>query len=67
MPEVKVGEGVQVKCCACSGTVTFVSPEGPESHPTFFHTLPECERFRATNDVDALLKYTQDCRHALNN
>lgn len=42
-------DSVPFPCCACDGTVIFTD-QG--EHPTFFHTMPYCERFNATNTTE---------------
>lgn len=58
---------VTVKCCDCSGSVTFVVPKSPKDYPTFFHTMPKCKRFDSTNTPDAIVKYLQDCNRVAQN
>lgn len=57
-----VEEAVTLRCCACSGKVTFEAPKADAaSRPTFFHTMPYCERFDRTNTTEELLQYIRDC------
>lgn len=51
----------KVKCCDCSGEVTFVEPR-PQDQPVFYHTLPYCKRFERTETADQLADYVRDCR-----
>jgi len=53
-------ETIQVPCCACPGVVSFATPEATPN-PTFFHTLPYCQRFDATNSAADLVQYLKDC------
>lgn len=58
-------ESVVVPCCACQGEVTFVVPRrGKKERPTFFHTMPYCQRFSDTNTSADVVKYLQDCNWA---
>jgi hypothetical protein len=57
----QVVNGITLPCCACKGTVTFQVPESDQDHPTFFHTMPPCERFDQTNTTDDIVKYMRDC------
>lgn len=59
-------ETIQLPCCACTGKVSFGTPE-TTTHPTFFHTMPYCKRFDATNTQDELVNYIRDCRLAQEN
>ncbi len=50
--------GLTLPCVGCTGKVTFsVETE----RPTFFHTMPYCKRFDATNTADDLIVYMRDC------
>jgi hypothetical protein len=53
-------ENVTIRCCACKGMVTFKAPR-ENDRPTFFHTMPYCERFDQTNTADAVIQYFRDC------
>lgn len=58
MKSEKVSESLTLPCCGCDGTATF-TPEG--EHPTFFHSMPFCERFNSTNTADQLSIYMREC------
>jgi hypothetical protein len=54
----KITEQVTLPCAGCSGRATF-TPEG--ERPTFFHTVPYCERFDRVHSIDDLFAYMRDC------
>lgn len=62
-PKPELAGGVKVHtlpCCACAGKVSFADPETTENS-TFFHTMPYCVRFEATNTGADLVQYLKDC------
>jgi hypothetical protein len=62
---MKPPDQITVRCCACTGTVTFQAPRSdPEDRPTFFHTIPACKRFDETNTVEGVVQYLRDCGDA---
>lgn len=67
MREHLVENSVTLPCCGCSGKVTFEVPKSPQDHPTFFHTMPPCERFDRTNTADGVVRYLRDCQNATRN
>jgi len=60
----KLPESITVRCCGCSGEVTFVIPKTDSDRPTMFHTMPYCARFDETNTSQGIVKYLRDCGDA---
>jgi len=59
----KLPDQITVRCCGCSGEVTFVAPKA-DDRPTMFHTMPYCARFDETNTPDGIVQYLRDCNDA---
>jgi len=64
---VKLPDKITVRCCACSGVVSFVVPKSDSDYPTMYHTMPYCGRFDSTNTADAIVTYLRDCGEAEQN
>lgn len=55
---MKVKNSTTLPCSGCAGSATF-TPDG--ERPTFFHTMPLCDRFNKVNTVVELTEYMREC------
>lgn len=55
---IHVKNSITLPCSGCGGKATFTS-EG--ERPTFFHTMPYCERFNGVNTIAELTTYMREC------
>jgi hypothetical protein len=55
---MKINHSVTLPCSGCGGNATF-TPEGAQ--PTFFHTIPICDRFNRVNSIAELTEYMREC------
>jgi hypothetical protein len=55
---VTINNSVTLPCSGCDGNATF-TPEG--ERPTFFHTMPMCDRFNRVNSIAELTEYMREC------
>jgi len=62
--KLSVPDQITIRCCGCSGEVTFVVPKTDDDYPTMMHTVPMCGRFDETNTAEGIVQYMRDCSDA---
>ena len=60
---LKVRDAITLPCSGCGGQATF-TPHG--ERPTFFHTMPFCERFDRVKTIAELTEYMHECQRKSN-
>jgi hypothetical protein len=63
---VSVGGRITVKCCGCSGQVTFTLPLNDDEPAAMTHTPLACKRHYEVSTPDEVIRYFRECTKSLN-